>query len=100
VLTCLPKKIRMKQRLEDPHPVLEWLIKTALRFAFDYGDSLPDPVLPEFEDFYHDMERWDMGRIDALHRVKREKQDRAIKRYLMLGTLLLASVLMAWRLRN
>lgn len=97
VLTCLPKKIRVKQQLGDPNPILEFCIRHAFRLGMNYGDSLPDPVMAEFEDFYHELEQQDMSQIDAINAASRDAQDLFIKRTVLFGVFFVVSVVLALR---
>jgi hypothetical protein len=93
LVTFLPPGIRKKQRLADPNSVLEFMIKKAFRLSIDFGDSRPDPVVAPIDDFYANIQSWDMRKIDVMETQKRDAQTRrfkfvfAILFFLVLGSL-------------
>ena len=93
LVTFLPPGIRRKQRLADPNPVLESMIKMAFRCFIDSGDAQPDPVIASIDEFYVNIQSWDMRIIDLIETEKRDTQTRRFKivftvlAFLVLGSL-------------
>ena len=79
VLTFLPPAIRQKQRLEDPNPILQWLVKAFFRTAINRSDSRPDPVDAPLEAFFDDLKSWDLSKIDKLETARRDRESWWIK---------------------
>ncbi|KAK5047675.1 hypothetical protein LTR84_006340 [Exophiala bonariae] len=74
ILTLLPKNIRRKARLEDPHFVLKIFTKFAFRAIFELQDWMSDPVQPPIANFYKDIQEWDLSKIDARETGYRDQQ--------------------------
>lgn len=72
----MPPRIRRKQALKDPNPLLERAIKIFFRVMINFGDRQPDPVDAPLEDLYSNLQRWDLNKIDAQEAHRRTKQDR------------------------
>jgi hypothetical protein len=93
LVTFLPPRIRRKQRLADPNPVLEFMIKKAFRLFIDFGDAQPDPLIAPIDDFYANIQSWDMRKIDVIETEKRDAQTQrfkilfAVLSFLVLGSL-------------
>lgn len=81
--------MRRKQRLNEPNPVLEFIIKKAFKLAIDYGDAQPDPVVAPLDDFYANIQSWDMKSIDAKQNAVRDAQTQRFKVVFMILSLLL-----------
>ncbi|PSN67243.1 hypothetical protein BS50DRAFT_588230 [Corynespora cassiicola Philippines] len=79
ILTFLPPAIRQKQRLEDPNPILQWLVKAFFRTAINRSDSRPDPVDAPLEAFFDDLKSWDLSKIDKVEAARRDRESRWIK---------------------
>ena len=78
-MTFLPPGIRRKQRLADPNPVLEFMIKKAFKLFIDFGDAQADPVVAPIDSFYANIQSWDMRKIDVMETAKRDAQTRRFK---------------------
>lgn len=78
-MTFLPPGIRRKQRLADPNPVLEFMIKMAFKLLIDIGDAQADPVTAPIDAFYANLQSWDMRKIDVMETAKRDAQTRRFK---------------------
>lgn len=79
LVAFLPPGIRRKQRLADPNPVLEFMIKKAFRLFIDFGDAQPDPVVAPIDSFYANIQSWDMRKIDVAETEKRDAQTRRFR---------------------
>ena len=92
-MTFLPPGIRRKQRLADPNPVLEFMIKKAFKLFIDFGDAQADPVVAPIDSFYANIQSWDMRKIDVAETEKRDAQTRRFRivftvlYFLVLGSL-------------
>ena len=93
LVTFLPPGIRKRQRLADPNPVLEFMIKKAFKLFIDFGDAQPDPVVAPIDAFYANIQSWDMREIDVVETEKRDAQTRrfnivfTVFAFLVLGSL-------------
>lgn len=69
------------------------MIKKTFKVFIDFGDAHPDPVIAPIDEFYTNIQSWNMKKIDMVETQKRDAQTRRFQIFFtVLSFLVLASL--------